>query len=317
MKIISVNFDAFRSLVDRQMKFDHRCMGLVGINESGKTNVLRALAVLSRETELTAKDAPKLFNQKNPAVRFQLLLSHDESTEIKNEIQETLDIEDAFWPECLEVELSVIYSLKDELEKRKFRVKNLDIPENTRFLNNQSQSDSVTVWKNERETSFNNVLLLTEEEIIENHKRIEYSKEKYEANEEMELVDERLEEIAAILSATKDNESQDDASEEIKLSETGEENSDAAENKKNDDSEIVDSEAVGSESNDELKTELKTLNRKRNSLIKKIEKIETIIGEYNVWSELQEALTNNAYLSDHSIPALHKELPRISITQTI
>lgn len=50
MKLTRVEITNFRSIKDVTINFDHSCRILVGINESGKSNILRALSFLDHET---------------------------------------------------------------------------------------------------------------------------------------------------------------------------------------------------------------------------------------------------------------------------
>ena len=47
MKLSYVNIKNFRSIQDIKMDFDPPCRVLVGINESGKSNIINALALLN------------------------------------------------------------------------------------------------------------------------------------------------------------------------------------------------------------------------------------------------------------------------------
>lgn len=57
MRLSRVRIKNFRSIQDQIIKFDQRCRILVGINESGKSNVLRALSMLSSGVKPSEEDA--------------------------------------------------------------------------------------------------------------------------------------------------------------------------------------------------------------------------------------------------------------------
>jgi len=43
MELKKIYFDAFKSLLTKELEINHNCIGLVGINESGKSNLLHAI----------------------------------------------------------------------------------------------------------------------------------------------------------------------------------------------------------------------------------------------------------------------------------
>lgn len=51
MRLKSVEIRNFRSINDITVDFDPTCRVLVGINESGKSNILNALALLSDDND--------------------------------------------------------------------------------------------------------------------------------------------------------------------------------------------------------------------------------------------------------------------------
>ena len=56
MRLERASLVNFRSIESLEFTFNPACQILVGINEAGKTNILRALALLSPDQELSAKD---------------------------------------------------------------------------------------------------------------------------------------------------------------------------------------------------------------------------------------------------------------------
>lgn len=56
MELTRVHIRNFRSIEDCTITFDHKCRVLVGINEAGKTNILRALSFLSENVKVDPKD---------------------------------------------------------------------------------------------------------------------------------------------------------------------------------------------------------------------------------------------------------------------
>ncbi len=60
MKLKKVEICNFRSIKESEIVFDPSCRVLVGINESGKSNLLDALSLLSEENQLTIEDEREL-----------------------------------------------------------------------------------------------------------------------------------------------------------------------------------------------------------------------------------------------------------------
>lgn len=50
MRLAKVNIENFRSIADITIDFETSCRVLVGVNESGKTNILKALSLLDSAT---------------------------------------------------------------------------------------------------------------------------------------------------------------------------------------------------------------------------------------------------------------------------
>jgi hypothetical protein len=67
MQLKTVHFDAYKSLLNSQLDFSHQCLALVGINESGKSNVLAALASISPKNPITRLDSPRMARELSTA----------------------------------------------------------------------------------------------------------------------------------------------------------------------------------------------------------------------------------------------------------
>jgi predicted ATP-dependent endonuclease of OLD family len=88
MKLVKIYFDAYKSLLNRELDIKYDCTGFVGTNESGKSNILSAINTLNGLDNLSALDTPKMAKSKNPTLRFHFALNETEALAIKNIILE-------------------------------------------------------------------------------------------------------------------------------------------------------------------------------------------------------------------------------------
>ncbi len=56
MKLLNVSIQNYRSIEQLKLDFPFGCQALIGMNESGKTNILRALALIDPETTVSSED---------------------------------------------------------------------------------------------------------------------------------------------------------------------------------------------------------------------------------------------------------------------
>lgn len=66
MELKRIEIKNFRSIDDIMVEFNHRCRVLVGINESGKSNILRALSMLSSDINPTNEDLREILPTEKP-----------------------------------------------------------------------------------------------------------------------------------------------------------------------------------------------------------------------------------------------------------
>ncbi len=57
MKLNKINIKNFRSIEEMELILEPRCQIFVGINESGKSNILKAISLLSQDIELDIDDS--------------------------------------------------------------------------------------------------------------------------------------------------------------------------------------------------------------------------------------------------------------------
>jgi len=86
MRLLRADINNFRSIKDQSIPFEPSCQVLVGINESGKSNILKALAFLDPDREVVPDDLRNSHPDENPVelayVRF--VFSFDKNERIKN-----------------------------------------------------------------------------------------------------------------------------------------------------------------------------------------------------------------------------------------
>lgn len=133
MKLKKIYFDAFRSLLSKELEITHDCIGLVGTNESGKSNVLTAINILnSTNRQLTLADTPKMARINNPSLRFLFELTDKENKEIENIIKDwfhnntlanfkSLDIS------TLQIYYTVTFNKEKNIEERFFTLDGLKL----------------------------------------------------------------------------------------------------------------------------------------------------------------------------------------------
>jgi len=82
MRLIRADIQNFRSIKNIAIHFEPRCRILVGINESGKSNILRALALLDTGRQVTSGDLRDFLPDEDPSqpafVRFVFTLDRSE-----------------------------------------------------------------------------------------------------------------------------------------------------------------------------------------------------------------------------------------------
>ena len=144
-------------------------MGLVGINESGKTNVLRGLSVLSGLHTLSLSDRPKNFKLRYPHISFVFELTANETIGV-SDIYKAKGIPAELWPTRLEVELHVKF--ENDSEERFFTLNNIKPIRGMRYL---QQEDLQRIFP-ESLSLGENTLVVKQEKIDKWKKNISASK---------------------------------------------------------------------------------------------------------------------------------------------
>ena len=137
MKLVKIVFHAYKSLVNVELKVNHNCIGFVGINESGKSNVLNAIHVLGGENKLTRTDTPKMV-KRDPFITYVFELNDDEFSSMKTICG---DLFEKYIPEFDDeiitqkiIGYNVIFDRKEDIEYRYFDFPELIINENLMIM---------------------------------------------------------------------------------------------------------------------------------------------------------------------------------------
>ena len=137
MKLVKIFFDAYRSLLKKELEINEDCIGLVGSNESGKSNIILAISILSEEKHLTVLDTPKMDKSKNPALRFKFALNENEINEINAAIKQWQEINTLYYKEIkipTEITYNITFDKDSEEESRYFTIDNVKVDSNLMFL---------------------------------------------------------------------------------------------------------------------------------------------------------------------------------------
>lgn len=130
MKLKKIFFDAYRSLENAEIDFSQNsCLGLVGINESGKTNVLSAIRILDEELDLTKKDSPRLSGTL-PSIRFLFEVGDEDKKIVDDEFKKWLSEKSLLDKEFQLENINLMYHAsinKDDEEVRDVCIENIKI----------------------------------------------------------------------------------------------------------------------------------------------------------------------------------------------
>lgn len=135
MKLVKLNITSFRSIKSAKIDFLHDCIGLVGVNESGKSNLLEAIHKLNINNSLTIEDKTKDASDPTKLI-FQFDLDENEVSTICELVTDyATDYGIGFEPK-FEKKIGLEYEVKysNGKEARCFKVLGIKLPPNVLFL---------------------------------------------------------------------------------------------------------------------------------------------------------------------------------------
>jgi len=197
MQLKKVYFDAYKSLLDTELEITDSCIGLVGINESGKSNVLNAIGVLSSKNPLTIADTPRM-NKRNPSLRFEFEPNNDERKLIENSLaqfigQDTVPV--GMLPDGYTVVYHVLFDRKKLEETRYFTIQNVSLPAKTMVLKTEAMTERCMLMRDNNFVPLENALMIDEKELQINEKIANKSVLLNELNGQIEELKSEIEEI--------------------------------------------------------------------------------------------------------------------------
>ncbi len=283
MKLEKIYFDAYKSLLKKELIVTNGCIGFVGINESGKSNLLEAISILGNNRNLRISDTPRMAKDYFPKVRYEFKLSHEECSTIINDIVSELDKHSVIKKIFNNKEFTLIYHVEFDKtlnqENRYFTLNGITLNENVLILR---QGKGISEYKVQVTDVFVplNELTVVKKDLFEKHDTYLNNCEKLKEIESSILTHEK--ELNEILK-------------EITT-------------------EPIDQAAPDKEIN-EVKTESLAIVKKRKELQKQKDlknEIETKIGEFNLLS----TISNNKKLLDDAINNIETKEKEIEAVNT-
>lgn len=93
MELKEIEIVSYRSIVNHKIQINEKCMAFIGLNESGKTNILYAIRLLENGFSVSLKDKSKI-NNELPKVRYVFILNDSQKSEVydivNNELSKVL-----------------------------------------------------------------------------------------------------------------------------------------------------------------------------------------------------------------------------------
>lgn len=89
MNLKSIQIQAYKSILNQSIMMNENCIGFVGLNESGKTNILKAIQHLDVTLKFSIKDKSKI-NNETPLIRYSFSVTSGELDLAKKSLNDHL-----------------------------------------------------------------------------------------------------------------------------------------------------------------------------------------------------------------------------------
>jgi len=169
MKLIKIFFDAYRSLLEKELEINEDCIGFVGTNESGKSNIILAVNILSEEKHLTVLDTPKMDRTKNPSLRFKFKLTEKELNEINEILKEWQENKTKYVGEIkipTEITYNIIFDKESEEELRFFTIDGVKVDSNLMFLKSEKvDSEECKIFIENKYVGITNAIIINKKDL--------------------------------------------------------------------------------------------------------------------------------------------------------
>ena len=204
MELKKIYFDSFKSLINEELEISDNCIGIVGINESGKSNILQAIRVLKSSNSLNKKDSPKT-NNSNPKLRFLF----ETNSQLKNSALELINnwlksntlIKENVKDLQFNIEYSIEYDIHRNIEKRDFKLINTNLKHyNFQILLPEFLSSEYKILINKEYISLEKAILINKETLDKSLKEeSKLNDELFKLNYDLELLNNDLEDLNILL----------------------------------------------------------------------------------------------------------------------
>jgi predicted ATP-dependent endonuclease of OLD family len=193
MKLTKIYFDAYRSLLNKELEIKHNCLGFVGTNESGKSNVLSAIRVLKGERKLVKEDMPKM-GKSTPQLRFEFILEDSEFEQLKKLILDTItansfDCENNVQITKSTITYTIIYNKNTNSEERTIDYSNLiTLTNDINILKHDKAGNYFLVMSGENFVDIENAILLKNTTLQKNKEIRQISKDWRDNSEKIDEI---------------------------------------------------------------------------------------------------------------------------------
>lgn len=172
MKLVKIYFEAFKSLVGKELDIKHECIGFVGTNESGKSNVLAAINVLGGNRSLINLDTPKMAKDKSPSLRYVFALTDGEKDKYRSLIakwySENSCVSNALTYDYDYIWYEVFFDKEENQEKQNFIIPGLELNEDFYILDHNKRNDTYTILLEDKQSIPLSKAVLNHIKIIQN-----------------------------------------------------------------------------------------------------------------------------------------------------